>query len=895
MKEDIKKHLLGKDGFIWWIGQIAKQSTWEKNKPPSPVDSNEDEEYKGFGERYRVRIQGYHPTLDCEAVPDEELPFAYVMYPPTAGGGGRGSFQSANLVQGNFVFGWFIDGEDAQIPIIMGVLGYNDYQAVAKQTEGCVNQTPISGYDQEQEGNEVPPQSVREGSGGKVEQQENAKGQPNNDLITESAQGSNSQKEMASKENNERGKEEEALAKPEDCEPMPTSKIQKDLQNVIYEVERVQRSVYDIREAISMGSADIEGKINGLKGKANQLMASQMKVIFTQIEKTVLEQINTAVKPIHNLLHPNEQPLLREVMDVANELIACIFKNIMSELEGSVSDWLDDVLSGSVINVPDCYINGVVGSMIGSQLNTLTSEVNSVLADVDGLLSSISVIAEAAGSVGGILGAIGSIPGIDLSIIDDAFSFLLCEEDVSCPTTDRWSLWYGTETTESADIEQIMSSASNMFDGSGSSATDGGFDDVEFGSSFECDGSDDETTGPIECGPPVAKIRDGHGAKINFVINPAGKIMAADVVSYGVNYSEFDSDIKVKDRCGIGHGGEVDPIIDDVQVCDNKDGTLTLTYGDNTSVIEGEAFENGDIGYFDKKGRLKPIYDKDGDPIKDCGYSPSVVDTVVVSPGLDYLPNLDGSKGGDDRVWARPDDTVIRNPDGSYQPPTPPGVTIPVEPGDTVTTPPTSPPVITEPIPGTPTPTPTPGGETPTPTPTPGGGGGTDPDIPGTPVPTTPDEEEEVGEGDVIIPGVETPITVPARITTPLPSFEARAQSVYPSDSNQSYPVILYLCEIIVKNAGFNYQLGDEVVIKPNMGATAEPKFDSVGRVVSIKVTAGGEGFTQIPYIYIKSQTGYNAKLTPKFCIDRISNDKMAEPDYQDKIITVIDCVGKVT
>ena len=895
MKEDIKKHLLGKDGFIWWIGQIAKQPTWEKNIPGVPVDSNEDEEYKGFGERYRVRIQGYHPTLDCEAVPDEELPFAYVMYPSTAGGGGRGSFQSANLVQGNFVFGWFIDGEDAQIPIIMGVLGYNDYQAVAKQTEGCSNQTPVSGYDQEQEGNEVPPQSVREGSGGKVEQQENAKGQPNNDLITESAQGSNSQKEMASKENNERGKEEEALAKPEDCEPMPTSKIQKDLQNVIYEVERVQRSVYDIREAISMGSADIEGKISGLKGKANQLMASQMKVIFAQIEKTVLEQINTAVKPIHNLLHPNEQPLLREVMDVANETIACIFKNIMSELEGSVSDWLDDVLSGSVINVPDCYINGVVGSMIGSQLNTLTSEVNSVLADVDGLLSSISVIAEAAGSVGGILGAIGSIPGIDLSIIDDAFSFLLCEEDVSCPTTDRWSLWYGTETAGSADIGQIVSSASNMFDGSGSSATDGGFDDFEFGSSFECDGSDDETTGPIECGPPVAKIRDGLGAKINFVINPAGKIMAADVVSYGVNYSNFDSDIKVKDRCGIGHGGEVDPIIDDVQVCDNKDGTLTLTYGDNTSVIEGEAFENGDIGYFDKKGNLKPIYDKEGDPIKDCGYSPSVVDTVIVSPGLDYLPSPDGSKGGDGRVWARPDDTVIVNPDGSYQPPTPPGVTIPVEPGDTVTTPPTSPPVITEPIPGTPTPPPTPGGATPTPTPTPGGGGGTDPDIPGTPVPTTPDEEEEVGEGDVIIPGVETPITVPARITTPLPSFEARAQSVYPSDSNQSYPVILYLCEIIVKNAGFNYQLGDEVVIKPNMGATAEPKFDSVGRVVSIKVTAGGEGFTQIPYIYIKSQTGYNAKLTPKFCIDRISNDKMAEPDYQDKIITVIDCVGKVT
>ena len=64
MKDDIKKHILGRDGFIWWIGQIAKQTTWEKNQTGVPVDSNEDEEYKGFGERYRVRIQGYHPTID---------------------------------------------------------------------------------------------------------------------------------------------------------------------------------------------------------------------------------------------------------------------------------------------------------------------------------------------------------------------------------------------------------------------------------------------------------------------------------------------------------------------------------------------------------------------------------------------------------------------------------------------------------------------------------------------------------------------------------------------------------------------------------------------------------------------------------------------------------------
>ena len=60
------------------------------------------------------------------------------MYPVTAGSGGRGSSQNANLTQGTFVFGFFIDGEDAtQLPVIMGVLGNNDYNAVMK------NVTPV--------------------------------------------------------------------------------------------------------------------------------------------------------------------------------------------------------------------------------------------------------------------------------------------------------------------------------------------------------------------------------------------------------------------------------------------------------------------------------------------------------------------------------------------------------------------------------------------------------------------------------------------------------------------------------------------------------------------------------------------------------------------------------
>ena len=67
------------------------------------------------------------------------------MYPVTAGGGGRGSSQSANLTQGTFVFGFFMDGEDAQLPVIMGVLGTMIHNAVMKNVTPT-RFIPFDGY-----------------------------------------------------------------------------------------------------------------------------------------------------------------------------------------------------------------------------------------------------------------------------------------------------------------------------------------------------------------------------------------------------------------------------------------------------------------------------------------------------------------------------------------------------------------------------------------------------------------------------------------------------------------------------------------------------------------------------------------------------------------------------
>ena len=81
-----KRHFVGRDGFIWWIGQIADDS-WTKNLTASTASDKSVDDSPGFGYRYQVRIMGYHTADDTE-LRDEDLPWAAVMYPVTSGGGG---------------------------------------------------------------------------------------------------------------------------------------------------------------------------------------------------------------------------------------------------------------------------------------------------------------------------------------------------------------------------------------------------------------------------------------------------------------------------------------------------------------------------------------------------------------------------------------------------------------------------------------------------------------------------------------------------------------------------------------------------------------------------------------------------------------------------------------
>ena len=100
-------NFVGKDGFFWWVGEV------EDNQDPMELG------------RVKVRVLGYYTNVrggTTADLPTEKLPWATVMqHTCQAGNDGQGE-SSGQLQPGAIVMGFFMDGESAQMPIVIGVL-----------------------------------------------------------------------------------------------------------------------------------------------------------------------------------------------------------------------------------------------------------------------------------------------------------------------------------------------------------------------------------------------------------------------------------------------------------------------------------------------------------------------------------------------------------------------------------------------------------------------------------------------------------------------------------------------------------------------------------------------------------------------------------------------------
>ena len=95
-------YFMGQDGFNWFIGVIEDRADPE------------------FASRVRVRCLGYH-TANLQKIPTEDLPWASVMMPVTAGANSGIGVSPHFLLEGTWVVGFFRDPAK-QEPVIIGAL-----------------------------------------------------------------------------------------------------------------------------------------------------------------------------------------------------------------------------------------------------------------------------------------------------------------------------------------------------------------------------------------------------------------------------------------------------------------------------------------------------------------------------------------------------------------------------------------------------------------------------------------------------------------------------------------------------------------------------------------------------------------------------------------------------
>lgn len=130
----LQSNYLGRDGFKWWVGQVADpdKSGWggakeseNKRRFNPDIEGKKIPEHDVYERRCKVRIFGYHTISDRDGyvLKDSDLPWAHILVPSGMGSGIHGLGMTHEYQGGENVLGFFLDGDDAQQPVIIGGFG----------------------------------------------------------------------------------------------------------------------------------------------------------------------------------------------------------------------------------------------------------------------------------------------------------------------------------------------------------------------------------------------------------------------------------------------------------------------------------------------------------------------------------------------------------------------------------------------------------------------------------------------------------------------------------------------------------------------------------------------------------------------------------------------------
>jgi len=311
--------------FNWWLGQIADSTTWRDNQPKGHFKDRKD--IPGWGYRYKVRIMGIHDAGEA-IIESEQLPWAQVMYPITAGGGQGGSFQTPGLKQGCFVFGFFLDGSDEQVPIIMGVLG-NNAKTIIGQTskKGGEDSTfgPKSGNDED---TDVADDNI-------------ASEEPSSSPCIESTDACNKDNNVDTlqEEENEKESPMECVKHGNSLTSMQThmGNFQKKYQKLMsqlndYGTAAAAKTTINTPNIPTLDTTEINSKIDELIDETSKLSAGSLLPSLNNTQNFLSEKLNNVTKTIDDATSIFDRLDNLEANVKAQGKLGCVFNKIKGDL-----------------------------------------------------------------------------------------------------------------------------------------------------------------------------------------------------------------------------------------------------------------------------------------------------------------------------------------------------------------------------------------------------------------------------------------------------------------------------------------------------------------------------------------------------------------------------------
>jgi len=423
----IKSHFVGRDGFRWWIGQIA------------PVESQEKQYNKsGWGNRAKVRIMGYHPYNEGE-LSNEDLPWAQVLLSNTDGSGASNYATSHKLRPGDIVLGFFLDGDNSQIPVITGCFGRTDQVPIKEFSSPFV---PFTGYTEK-----VP------NDGSKLKKNEensqNQKAQEAPLHVPPSAANKVNQISYSSAIN-------DTVYLATNKPGSKVNKIQTELINAIKFVENIKSypniaqdwideqidKLCDVvSEKITAITNDIVGGIiNDTYEKMVPALKQGSEKLYDTVNSTVFGA--TQSKSQAHLEAARAQEATIEPVKQLQKFIPCLIANIIKAIGKLIGEMVCSLLKNAA-NIVKCVIDQFIGGLLNAIIGLITSALSAILGALSILLSftSFDLIGSLTQSIQGLLG----IP----------FS-LNCGEESTEDLVQKWTIGIGPESPSSFDLDDIM-------------------------------------------------------------------------------------------------------------------------------------------------------------------------------------------------------------------------------------------------------------------------------------------------------------------------------------------------------------------------------------------------------------------------------------------------------